>query len=65
MKYIALATAASLLAASGAFAKGHDQGSTEVPGADNVGSVTVTTAQSLGGNKSASAGNIATEKAGR
>ena len=43
-------TAATLcLAASGAFAKGHNQGNTEVPGMDDVGSFTVTNAQTEGG----------------
>ena len=36
--------------ATGAFAKGHDQGSTMVPGTD-VGTETVAASQSLGGSK--------------
>lgn len=38
------------LLATGAFAKGHNQGSTEVPGAD-TGTETVATSQALGGIK--------------
>jgi hypothetical protein len=38
------------LVATGAFAKGHDQGSTAVPGED-VGTETVAASQSLGGIK--------------
>ena len=38
------------IAASGAMAKGHDQGRTDVPGAEDVGTLTVFTAQSLGGS---------------
>lgn len=72
MKLIAITTAVLCVAASGAVAKGHDQGNTEVPGADNVGSVTVTNAQALGGakgnrpdDKGPSASNPAASKAGR
>ena len=65
-------TAATLcLAASGAFAKGHNQGDTKVPGMD-VGTETLTTSQALGGlkgqrpdDKGPSADNPAIEKAGR
>ena len=49
MNRIILTATALCLAAPVAFAKGHDQGGTPVPGADDVGSVTVTSAQSLGG----------------
>ena len=59
------------LAATGAFAKAHNQGNTEVPGMD-VGAETVTTSQILGeakGNRPADKGpgenNPATDKAGR
>jgi hypothetical protein len=36
---------------TGAVAKGHDQGNTTVPGAEDVGSFTVTVAQTLGSGK--------------
>ena len=39
------------MATTGAVAKGHDQGSTTVPGAEDVGSATVATAHVLGGAK--------------
>lgn len=47
---ILMTTAVALLAATGAFAKAHDQGQTEVPGA-GVGEQTVAGAQGLGGAK--------------
>ncbi len=50
-RIIFTSVAALCMATTGAMAKGHDQGSTEVPGAENVGSVTVATAQALGGAK--------------
>lgn len=60
------------MATTGAMAKGHDQGNTTVPGADNVGTVTVATAQVLGGakgmrpeDKGPSAYNPAVNNAGR
>lgn len=72
MKLIALTATVICLCAPAAFAKGHDQGRTEVPGADNVGSGTVAGAQGLGGavgerpdDKGPSASNPATDKAGR
>lgn len=46
--FLAIAMMSAL--ATGAFAKGHDQGSTEVPGMD-TGTETVAAAQSLGGRK--------------
>jgi hypothetical protein len=49
MQKIFAATLISLLT-TGAFAKGHDQGSTEVPGM-NTGTETVAASQSLGGLK--------------
>lgn len=49
MQKIFAITMMSVLATS-AFAKGHDQGSTEVPGMD-TGMETVAAAQSLGGRK--------------
>lgn len=45
---ILMTTAAVCLAATGAFAKAHDQGQTNVPG-QNVGAETVGPAQTLGG----------------
>lgn len=39
------------MASTGAMAKGHDQGSTVIPGAENVGSLTVASAQTLGSAK--------------
>lgn len=72
MKTIVLSAAVLCIAASGAIAKGHDQGNTTAPGADDVGTVTVTNAQALGGvkgnrpdDKGPSAGNPAAGKAGR
>ncbi|NNF89751.1 MAG: hypothetical protein HKM96_00100 [Boseongicola sp.] len=72
MKRITLAAAALCIVTTGAFSKGHDQGGTAVPGADDVGSVTVTNAQALGGakgnrpdGKGPSANNPAASKAGR
>lgn len=73
MKNIILTTAAAIcIAATGASAKGHDQGNTTVPGADNVGSLTVASAQSLGGalgnrpdDKGPKASNPARTNAGR
>ena len=71
MKTTTLA-AALCLAATAVFAKGHDQSGTATPGADDVGSVTVSSAQSLGGlkgnrpeDKGPSATNPAAGKAGR
>jgi hypothetical protein len=61
---------ATTLVAGGAFAKAHDQGQRDVPGTD-VGSTTVTAAQTLGGsqgNRPADKGpkdSPATIKAGR
>lgn len=49
MKKLLAASVMSMLATS-AFAKGHDQGSTTVPGI-NVGTETVAASQSLGGSK--------------
>jgi hypothetical protein len=51
MKLFAIAAAVLCVTATGAFAKGHDQGDTVVPGAEDVGSLTVAGAQSLGGAK--------------
>lgn len=72
MKYFVIAATALTVAASGAFAKGHDQGSTDVPGAEDVGTTTVTSAQALGGlkgnrpeGKGPSATNPASANAGR
>ena len=72
MKFLTLTATVICLSAPAAFAKAHDQGSTAVPGADDVGSVTVTNAQALGaakGNrpddKGPSANNPAAGKAGR
>ncbi|MCV2867467.1 hypothetical protein OEW28_02365 [Defluviimonas sp. WL0002] len=72
MKMIALSAAVLCIAASGAMAKGHDQGNTAVPGAEDVGSGTVANAQALGGakgnrpnDKGPSAANLAAEIAGR
>ena len=72
MKRFAIAATALCLAATGALAKGHDQGNTTVPGAEDVGTVTVTSAQTLGearGNRPAdkgpSANNPAAGNAGR
>lgn len=72
MKLITLAATVICLCASTAFAKGHDQGRTEVPGADNVGSTTVANAHGLGfalgerpAEKGPSANNPATGNAGR
>lgn len=72
MKLITLAAAVLCVAASSAIAKGHDQGRTDAPGANDVGSTTVGSAQSLGGakgnrpgDKGPSANNPATDKAGR
>lgn len=72
MKKISLTVAVLCLAAPVASAKGHDQGNTVVPGADDVGSVTVSSAQALGGalgerpdDKGPSAENPAAGKAGR
>lgn len=72
MKLTAITAAVLCVAASAALAKGHDQGNTIVPGADDVGSVTVTNAQALGGakgkrpdDKGPSAENPAAGKAGR
>ena len=72
MKTIVLSAAVLCIAASGMMAKGHDQGNTAVPGAEDVGSGTVSNAQTLGGakgnrpdDKGPSAGNPATSKAGR
>lgn len=78
MKMIAITATVLCVAATGALAKGHDQGNSDVPGAvpgaDNVGSVTVTNAQALGGagalggrpaDKGPSADNPAVENAGR
>ena len=45
-----LAISILTMVATGAFAKGHDQGSTAVPGM-NVGTETVAASQSLGGIK--------------
>lgn len=39
------------MATTGAMAKGHNQGNTAVPGAEDVGSVTVASAQTLGSAK--------------
>ena len=72
MKMIVLSAAVLCIAASGAMAKGHDQGNTAVPGAEDVGTVTVTNAQALGGakgnrpdDKGPSADNSAAANAGR
>lgn len=72
MKLMTLTAAVLCVAASGAFAKGHDQGNTAVPGAENVGSATVATAQAFGGlkgsrpdDKAPSEISPATENAGR
>lgn len=72
MKKILLTAAVLCVAAPAAFAKGHDQGNTAIPGAEDVGSVTVTNAQALGGargnrpdDKGPSANNPAAEMAGR
>ena len=72
MKSIAITATVLCVVASGVIAKGHDQGGTDVPGADNVGSVTVSSAQSLGGakgsrpdDKGPSESNPAADKAGR
>ncbi len=61
-----------LIAASAASAKGHSQGNTAIPGADDVGSVTVASAHTLGsakGNrpegKGPKANNPAPKNAGR
>ena len=50
VKIAALGAAVGLVAASGAFAKAHNQGNTEVPG-QNVGTETIPTSQALGGLK--------------
>ncbi|MBD3662594.1 hypothetical protein H9Q16_01520 [Sulfitobacter sp. TSTF-M16] len=72
MKFMTMTCVTLCLVAGGAFAKEHDQGRTDVPGADNVGSGTVSSAQSLGGavgerpgGKGPSADNPASDKAGR
>lgn len=72
MKLIALTVAVLSAAASGVAAKGHDQGGTAVPGAEDVGSVTVTSAHMLGGlrgnrpeGKGPSDANPAAANAGR
>ena len=72
MKLITIAATVLCVAASGAMAKGHDQGSTEAPGANDVGSTTVGSAQTLGGakgnqpdDKGPSDSNPAAGKAGR
>lgn len=72
MKRITLSAAALCLVAGSAFAKAHDQGNTDVPGAGDVGSGTVSSAQSLGGalgerpdGKGPSSNNPASGKAGR
>lgn len=72
MKLITLSVVALSIAAPAAFAKGHDQGNTAVPGAEDVGTVTVTNAQALGGakgnrpdDKGPSADNPASGNAGR
>jgi len=49
-KLIAVAVTTALLASGAAFAKGHDQGSTTVPGED-VGTGTVAASQTLGSAK--------------
>ena len=72
MRLIAIAAAAAIVAGTGAFAKGHSQGGTEIPGADDVGSTTVVNAQALGGakgerpdDKGPSDENPAADEAGR
>ena len=50
VKAAALGAALAAVAATGAVAKGHNQGNTAVPG-ENVGAETVTTSQALGGIK--------------
>ena len=72
MKLITLTATVICLTTPAAFAKGHDQGNTAVPGADDVGLVTVTNAQALGGalgerpdDKGPSTTNPAQTKAGR
>ena len=71
MKMLTLTATLLCIAASGAFAKGHNQGDTEVPGMD-VGTGTVATAQILGGvkgnrpdDKGPMGDNPATTNAGR
>lgn len=72
MKWITLTAAVLCAAAPAAFAKGHDQGNTEAPGQQDVGSVTVDSAQALGGilgdrpdGKGPASDNPASENAGR
>ncbi len=72
MKLIAITATVLCVAASGTFAKGHNQGDTSVPGAVDVGSRTVSGAQANGeakGNQPADKGpsesNPAADKAGR
>ncbi|RYG89986.1 hypothetical protein EU803_15325 [Loktanella sp. IMCC34160] len=72
MKLTALSAAILFGTVGAAFAKGHDQGNTVVPGADDVGTVTVFSAQSLGGalgerpdDKGPAADNPAQWNAGR
>lgn len=72
MKAIILSAAVLCVAVSAAMAKSHDQGNTAVPGGEDVGTVTVTNAQALGGvkgkrpaDKGPSADNPAAGKAGR